>query len=151
MAYHIMRVWLSLNGTVMALHCLFTPQRSQGDLWDLPSYKQFLAPAVIIYKILFPFLGVSLILVCIPFHISDGLSQWMDILCQINLFSFFFFATLLIAFPLEAKVYLENSLRKPLMIERSGFSLLHAQTPDSALRNVIFRWNIKLKPWSLIY
>lgn len=91
MAYHIMRVWLSLNGTVMALHCLFTPQRSQGDLWDLPSYKQFLAPAVIIYKILFPFLGVSLILVCIPFHISDGLSQWMDILCQINLFSFFFF------------------------------------------------------------
>ena len=68
----------------------------------------------------------------------------MDILRQINLF--FCFASLFISFPLEAKVYLENSLRKPLMTERSGFSLLHAQTPDSALRNVIFRWNIKLKP-----
>lgn len=56
------------------------------------------------------------------------------------------FASLFISFPSEVTLYHENSLRKTLRIERTRFNMLRAQGPDLAIRIVIFRWTIKLKP-----
>ena len=105
---------------------------------------------VIICKMVFFFLGDSLILECKPCSNSRWV-KFMNGQTNYSMPNQSFFASLLFSFSLEATVYFENSLRKTLTIERTGFSMLHALSPDSALRNVIFRWNIKLKTWSFIY